>query len=180
MSKFIEGNKYSTRLIGDSSIKVTFEIVKRTACFVWLLEDGETILQKRKVSLREGSEIVLPFGNYSKCPSLSSESIKADSVAEEAVVDTVVEDSPKGTEQPLYHRFAGIISRPVEKHYVTNPKMKKIYTANSYIQAAEYIKKNKLKGMYGIWRASVLDSPRPKVKKYKLNLNFAQRFKVCA
>ncbi len=65
--KFTVGKSYVYGYIGDSSLKITITIIKRTKCFAHFMENGGTLKAKIYTNL-DGTEFLYPDGKYSKCP----------------------------------------------------------------------------------------------------------------
>lgn len=69
---FEVGNTYSARSAGDYDCIWIFEVVKRTAKFVTLVEGGDQMRVKVHVD-HNGDEWALPFGRYSMSPSVRAD-----------------------------------------------------------------------------------------------------------
>ena len=74
ITRFEVGKKYQHGWISDADRKTTWEVIKRSKCFVTIKEIGnypETV--RVKTYNYEGAERCKPFGNYSMCCILSAE-----------------------------------------------------------------------------------------------------------
>lgn len=72
MKKFEIGKSYTHGWIGDADLFTTWEVIARTAATI-TIKKGDTVKKCRVIKVlseRNGSECVLPFGNYSMCPVL--------------------------------------------------------------------------------------------------------------
>lgn len=63
---FSVGSTYEFGWIGDSELKSTITVIKRTKCFVTFNYGGSTV--RAKINLYNGVEYVYPSGQYSMCP----------------------------------------------------------------------------------------------------------------
>lgn len=72
--EFVSGTTYAYRLICDYDLRITFEVVKRTKCYLTIKDsEGE---RKVKVYQREsGVEYIYPTGQYSMAPSCDATEI---------------------------------------------------------------------------------------------------------
>jgi len=64
---FFVGQKVEAKFVGDSSVVLRGEVVKRSKCFVWVNIEGEGVKQC-KAKVYDGVEHILPLGNYSMAP----------------------------------------------------------------------------------------------------------------
>ncbi len=73
INRFEVGKVYSHGYIGDSSLKTSYKVLKRTPQTVVIqdINGGESVT--RKISIYDKSEMVLPNGRYSMCPTLKAE-----------------------------------------------------------------------------------------------------------
>ena len=74
VTRFEVGKKYQHGWISDADRKTTWEVIKRSKCFVTIKEIGnypETV--RVKTYNYEGAEQCRPFGTYSMCCILSAE-----------------------------------------------------------------------------------------------------------
>lgn len=69
MEKIIVG-EYKTRFIGDSDLKLTVNVISRTAKQVTFKVDGETEVKKAKLHIFENEEYFYPLGKYSMAPTI--------------------------------------------------------------------------------------------------------------
>lgn len=67
MTKFEAGKTYTTRSACDSNVVWSFEVIKRTAKRITVVEDSNTV---RTVGVTEmgGHEVAWPLGKYSMAP----------------------------------------------------------------------------------------------------------------
>lgn len=75
MRKFEVGKQYTHGWIGDSDLRTTWLVLKRTAKTI-TIQDGTKIKTCRIIqglSEMNGTECVFPFGQYSMCPILRAE-----------------------------------------------------------------------------------------------------------
>ena len=78
MTQFNVGQNYSTRSIGDHDCIFTWQIIRRTASSVWIQEVsrwGELRgkVERKKVTMWDGQEIIYPNGKYSMAPILRAD-----------------------------------------------------------------------------------------------------------
>jgi hypothetical protein len=66
--KFVTGNTYQTRSIGDSQCIVSVTVAKRTAKTI-TTERGKTL----RIAERNGVEFVKPWGTYSMAPMVGAD-----------------------------------------------------------------------------------------------------------
>tara|TARA_R100000655_G_scaffold11923_1_gene27955 strand:- start:165 stop:443 length:279 start_codon:yes stop_codon:yes gene_type:complete len=74
VTRFEVGKKYQHGWISDAEMKTTWEVVKRSKCFVTIkqVDDPETVGRVKTYNY-EGTEHCKPFGSYSMCCILSAE-----------------------------------------------------------------------------------------------------------
>jgi hypothetical protein len=72
-TKFITGNTYTTRSIGDADCRFSFTVTNRTAKFIYIKEHGRDVV-RRKVFTMPGEDVerCLPHGAYSMAPAISA------------------------------------------------------------------------------------------------------------
>jgi hypothetical protein len=73
IKKFEIGTKYYAKSICDQECVWTFEVVKRTKCFIWIKEEGKSEVLRRKVYEWDGAEACSPLGKHSMSPTLNAE-----------------------------------------------------------------------------------------------------------
>tara|TARA_B100000965_G_scaffold370790_1_gene359183 strand:+ start:276 stop:554 length:279 start_codon:yes stop_codon:yes gene_type:complete len=74
LTRFEVGKKYQHGWISDAEMKTTWEVVKRSKCFVTIRQvDESSEIARVKTYNYEGAEHCKPFGNYSMCCILSAE-----------------------------------------------------------------------------------------------------------
>lgn len=77
-TRFLPGCRYYMRSPGDHDCVVTYEVVRRTACYVTLrhVRDGsETRCRVSDHNRGDGVERCHPWGVYSLCPTLSADRV---------------------------------------------------------------------------------------------------------
>lgn len=73
-TKFEAGRTYYTRSVCDHECIFRFEVVRRTARSVWIVEPGSSKPPARKaISVWQGVETIKPHGSYSMAPILSAD-----------------------------------------------------------------------------------------------------------
>lgn len=74
MRKFEVGKKYTHGWNSNSEHFTTWEVIKRTAQTITITDGRETKTCRiiKQISEWRGAECVLPFGNYSMCPTLEA------------------------------------------------------------------------------------------------------------
>ena len=72
-TKFQVGKTYYTRMIGDSNLRVTAEVISRTAKTIRARVDGESEVKTFRVSEYRDVEQVKPYGSYSMAPIVSAD-----------------------------------------------------------------------------------------------------------
>lgn len=76
VKKFIVGLDYETRSICDHNCIFKFQVTKRTQKNIWISERGGES-KRRKISIWEGVESIMPYGAYSMAPSLRANKLTA-------------------------------------------------------------------------------------------------------
>lgn len=71
---FETGSTYQVRSIGDQNCVWTFEVIRRTDKSIWVNCKNDYQNKRLVVSVREGVEVVKPFGVYSMSPTLRASS----------------------------------------------------------------------------------------------------------
>lgn len=79
-AKFETSKQYQVRSIGDQNCVWTFEVTRRTEKSIWVSCDGEYQNKRLAVSIRDGQEIVKPFGTYSMSPTLRASNVVDSSI----------------------------------------------------------------------------------------------------
>lgn len=74
-AKFETGKQYQVRSIGDHNCIWVFEVTRRTAKSIWVNCEGQYQNKRLVVSVRDGQEIVKPFGTYSMSPTLRASNV---------------------------------------------------------------------------------------------------------
>lgn len=77
--QFNAGQVYSTRSIGDSNCIYTWQVIKRSDSSVWIQEmsrcgELQGKVERRKITERDGVEMIYPNGKYSMAPTLRATS----------------------------------------------------------------------------------------------------------
>jgi len=76
MTQFVIGNTYHARSIGDSNCIFTFKVIKRNDLFVTVQDENNKTI-KKKVTVRDGVETIMPLGLYSMAPTLWASNLVA-------------------------------------------------------------------------------------------------------
>lgn len=74
--KFEVGKIYGNRFIGNHELEFKFKVIHRTDKTITLegiFDLGVTEQKKRRISIWNGIEEVMPFGSYSKAPLLTAD-----------------------------------------------------------------------------------------------------------
>lgn len=73
MKNFTVGHSYYGRFIGDSTMVVELQVLKRTAKTITAKIKGEREEKRLRISIYEGVEYVKPFGSYSMAPMVTAD-----------------------------------------------------------------------------------------------------------
>lgn len=71
--KFTAGRTYRTRSACDHNCIYGFVIIRRSAASVWIIEEGETKVTRRKITVYLGVETIMPHGRHSMAPVISAD-----------------------------------------------------------------------------------------------------------
>jgi len=71
--KFITGNTYQTRSIGDYNCIIRMEVLSRTEKTIKTNALGKT--KTLRIKMYNGVEFVKPWGSYSMCPVITAEKL---------------------------------------------------------------------------------------------------------
>ena len=116
-AKFETGRRYFCRSIGDYNCVWRFEIVRRTAKSVWIVEVDSNDEPKRraiKISGYDGREFFEPFGSYSMSPAVYADNPVEDDV--DACEDTAdVDDARRAAVAPTAYHAACMTEKLAEE-----------------------------------------------------------------
>jgi len=104
IKRFEAGLTYETPSICDSECIFKIKVLRRTAKSVWIVGGSVKEVERRKISIYEGTESIYPFGKYSMCAVITADrketkkmTVKEETQADEAKTILSANNTPFNT-----------------------------------------------------------------------------------